>query len=212
MGKKQPRAPPEPLDDALICKADELTPGTDVVVVGGAHRRIHGYRAVILKSKAPSTTTFNIRVLQGTAEERRKIWTIDQAHVRYGPQGQAQDDGLHASLRWRMTPPPLTVFSARWLLGWQSFSTLVPPKPIKKGDSNEDQEHGESPTGSSLRRPTPKHRQSSRPSSTAAPPASAPLDDEEWVEIEVEAEEPLGTATASSMTRSPLQNSALQGR
>ncbi|CAE7349591.1 unnamed protein product [Symbiodinium microadriaticum] len=46
----------------------------------------------------------------------------------------AEDDGLHPSLRWRLRPPPLTVYSARFVLGWQSLATLVPPKPAKKTD------------------------------------------------------------------------------
>ncbi|CAE7397561.1 unnamed protein product, partial [Symbiodinium sp. CCMP2456] len=183
MGKKKPRVPPEPLDAALICKADELTAGTDVTVVGGAHSKIHGYHAVILKSGDSDDSAFNVRVLEGSAEERRKVYTIDRAHVVYRPpQGQVQDDGLDASLRWRITPPPLTVYSARWLLGWQSLRTLVPPKPEKNTGSEDAQgdqaaAEREAKTRTTRLLPTPKM---SAASSTATRYGA----EEEWVEVE----------------------------
>ena len=198
MGKKKPRVPPEPLDAALICKAEELTAGTDVTVVGGAHSKIHGYHAVILKSEDSDDSAFNVRVLEGSAEERRKVYTIDRAHVVYRPpQGQVQDDGLDASLRWRITPPPLTVYSARWLLGWQSLRTLVPPKPEKNTGSEDAQgdkaaADGEAKTRTTRLLPTPKM-------SVANSSATRSCAEEEWVEVEVDPEDPEDSHEAAAL-------------
>ncbi|CAE7401956.1 unnamed protein product, partial [Symbiodinium sp. CCMP2456] len=95
MGRKGPRVLPGPLDNSEFCRVDELTPGTDVTVVGGAHSKILGYHAIILKSRDQHAATLNIRVLEGSAEVRKKVWTIDRSHVAYrAPMGTAQDDGL----------------------------------------------------------------------------------------------------------------------
>ena len=65
--------------------------------------------------------------------QKRRTYTVDVQHLQSCTGLVAdQDDGLHPSLRWRLHPPPLTLYSARWLLGWASYATLVPPAAPKR--------------------------------------------------------------------------------
>ena len=135
MGKrKKPWIPPPPLDLSGI-DLEALGPGTDVIIKGGAHRRIQGLRGFILPSTEEHSTSFNVKLCQGPAPLQAKIWCVDRSHVeRCDPAPTGDDDGLHPSLRWRLRPPPLTVYSARFVLGWQSLDSLVPPKPEKRAE------------------------------------------------------------------------------
>ena len=63
----------------------------------------------------------------GPREQKRRTFTVDVQHLR-----PCLDDGLYPSLRWKLYPPPLTVFTAKYLMGWASLSTLVPPAAPKK--------------------------------------------------------------------------------
>ena len=69
----------------------------------------------------------------GTREQKRRTFTVDVQHLRPCSDTVASmDDGLYPSLRWKLYPPPLTVFTAKYLMGWASLSTLVPPAAPKK--------------------------------------------------------------------------------
>ena len=64
---------------------------------------------------------------------RGKLLTVALRNLRPGPIRFFEgDDGLSVPLRWKLYPPPLTRFSARWLLGWADYSTIVPPKPLHR--------------------------------------------------------------------------------
>ena len=135
--KKKPWIPPPPLDCANLVADDAMVPGADVLVTGGAHERIHGLKGYILPSSETNSTTVNIRLYQGHATLQSKIWCVDRSHVAVsGPGPPVEDDGLHPSLRWRLRPPPLTVFSARYVLGWQSLASMVPKKPEKRSQQD----------------------------------------------------------------------------
>ncbi|OLP90272.1 hypothetical protein AK812_SmicGene28190 [Symbiodinium microadriaticum] len=134
MGKKRkPWIPPPPLDSAILVAEDALVSGADVLITGGAHKRIHGLKGYILPSSEENSATVNVRLYQGHATLQSKIWCVDRSNVAVsGPGPPVEDDGLHPSLRWRLRPPPLTVFSVRFVLGWQSLATMVPMKPDKR--------------------------------------------------------------------------------
>ena len=110
---------------------DPLAAGTEAVVVAGHRPELVGVRVMIL----PSTdlTSRNVRPLQGLQVQKMRTYTVDVQHLQSCTGLVAdQDDGLHPSLRWRLHPPPLTLYSARWLLGWASYATLVPPAAPKR--------------------------------------------------------------------------------
>ena len=132
--KKKVWIPPPPLDCTNLVADDAMVPGADILVTGGAHTRIHGLKGYVLSSSEENSTTVNIRLYQGHAALQSKIWCVDRSNVVVcGPDPPVEDDGLHPSLRWRLRPPPLTVFSARFVLGWQS---LVPKKPEKRSQQD----------------------------------------------------------------------------
>ena len=110
---------------------DPLAAGTEAVVVAGHRPELVGVRVMIL----PSTdlTSRNVRPLQGLQVQKMRTYTVDVQHLQSCTGLVAdQDDGLHPSLRWRLRPPPLMLYSARWLLGWSSYATLVPPAAPKR--------------------------------------------------------------------------------
>ncbi|CAE7742593.1 unnamed protein product [Symbiodinium sp. CCMP2456] len=53
------------MDSSTICKMEELTPGTEIRITGGAHHRIIGRKGLILRDKHPTGSSFNIRLLEG---------------------------------------------------------------------------------------------------------------------------------------------------
>ena len=135
MGKKKKRVwiPPPPLDCTNLVADDAMIPGADILVTGGAHTRIHGLKGYVLPSSERHSNTVNIRLYQGHATLQSKVWCVDRSNVVVCPTDPpGEDDGLHPSLRWRLRPPPLTVFSARYVLGWESLASMVPPKPEKQ--------------------------------------------------------------------------------
>ena len=131
--KKRVWIPPPPLDCTNLVADDAMVPGATIKVTGGAHTRIHGLKGYVLPSSERQSTTVNIRLFQGHATLRSKVWCVDRSNVEVcEPDPPCEDDGLHPSLRWRLRPPPLTVFSARYVLGWESLASMVPPKPVKR--------------------------------------------------------------------------------
>ena len=115
---------------------DPLAAGTEAVVVAGHRPELVGVRVMILRST--DLTSRNVRPLQGLQVQKMRTYTVDVQHLQSCTGLVAdQDDGLHPSLRWRLHPPPLTLYSARWLLGWSSYATLVPPAAPKR-----DRSHG----------------------------------------------------------------------
>ena len=109
-----------------------LAAGTEAAKVVAGHRpELVGVRVLILPSTDHSSR--NVRPLQGSREQKLRTYTVDIQHLQACAGLVAdQDDGLHPSLRWRLHPPPLTLLSARWLLGWASYDTLVPPAAPKR--------------------------------------------------------------------------------
>ena len=108
MGKRKKPWIPPPLSGIDM---EALGPGTDVIIRGGAHSRIQGLRGFILPSTEENSTSFNVKLCQGPAPLQEKIWCVDRSHVeRCDPAPMGDDDGLHPSLRWRLRPPPLTVY------------------------------------------------------------------------------------------------------
>ena len=108
-----------------------LAAGTEAKVVAGHRPELVGVRVLILPSTDQSSR--NVRPLQGSREQKLRTYTVDIRHLQACAGLVAdQDDGLHPSLRWRLHPPPLTLLSARWLLGWASYDTLVPPAAPKR--------------------------------------------------------------------------------
>ena len=131
--KKRVWIPPPPLDCTNLVADDALVPGATIQVTGGAHTRIHGLKGFVLPSSERHSTTVNIKLFQGHATLQSKVWCVDRSNVEIcEPDPPCEDDGLHPSLRWRLRPPPLTVFSARYVLGWESLASMVPPKPEKR--------------------------------------------------------------------------------
>ena len=107
-----------------------LAAGTEAKVIAGHRPELVGVRVLILPSTDHSSR--NVRPLQGPREQKLRTYTVDIQHLQSCAGLVAdQDDGLHPSLRWRLHPPPLTLLSARWLLGWASYDTLVPPAAPK---------------------------------------------------------------------------------
>ena len=107
----KPWIPPPPLDSAILVAEDALVSGADVLITGGAHKRIHGLKGYILPSSEENSTTVNVRLYQGHATLQSKISCVHRSNVAVsGPGPPVEDDGLHPSLRWRLRPPPLTVF------------------------------------------------------------------------------------------------------
>ena len=43
---------------------------------------------------------------------------------------------MEPALRWRLRPPPLTIYSARFLLGWVAREAMVPPAAPKRTRSS----------------------------------------------------------------------------
>ena len=131
--KKRVWIPPPPLDCTNLVADDAMFPGATIKVTGGAHTRIYGLQGYVLPSSERQSTTVNVRLFQGHATLQSKVWCVDRSNVEVcEPDLPCEDDGLHPSLRWRLRPPPLTVFSARYVLGWESLASMVPPKPEKR--------------------------------------------------------------------------------
>ncbi|CAE7376727.1 unnamed protein product, partial [Symbiodinium necroappetens] len=190
---------------------DALVSGADVLITGGAHKRIHGLKGYILPSSEENSTTVNVRLYQGHATLQSKISCVHRSNVAVsGPGPPVEDDGLHPSLRWRLRPPPLTVFSARFVLGWQSLATMVPMKPDKRPQQG-------TPGQCQRRSPTfeaaegapvatafgkEKHHEGREKSPTqhenedelALPVRSLGDEQEEMVEVEIEDDERSGTS------------------
>ncbi|CAE6971442.1 unnamed protein product [Symbiodinium sp. CCMP2592] len=114
-----------------------LTVGTEVEVTDGHRQHLIGRRAIVLPTlECDQNTTRNVRLIQGPRAEQRRIYTIDREHLvpRLGSEATqaSMDDGMQPSMRWRYAPPPLTIFSARYLLGYQALATMVPPGAPKR--------------------------------------------------------------------------------
>ena len=89
---------------------------------------------LILPSTGPCSR--NVRLLSGPKDQQRRTLTLDVSHLEASASVRAQeDDGLHPCLRWQLRPPPLTVYTARFLLGWVSMKVLVPPAAPKRDGS-----------------------------------------------------------------------------
>ncbi|CAE7215921.1 unnamed protein product [Symbiodinium sp. CCMP2592] len=114
-----------------------LTVGTEVEVIDGHRRHLVGRRGIVLPTlECDRNTTRNVRIIQGPRDEQRRIFTIDKEHLapRLGLEATQASmcDGMEPSLRWRCAPPPLTIYSARYLLGYQALETMVPPAAPKR--------------------------------------------------------------------------------
>ena len=104
--RKKPWVPPAPLDPSIIVDPADLVSGADIIITGGAHRRIHGLKGFILPSTEIGSTTFNVKLYQGPTSLQSKIWCVDRSNVAASPpDAPAEDDGLHPSLRWRFEAP-----------------------------------------------------------------------------------------------------------
>ena len=90
---------------------------------------------------SPDAHSRNVRLLVGSHAQKRRRFTIDIRNLEACPGSRASaDDGLTPRLRWQLYPPPLTIFSAKFLLGWMSLDLLVPPAAPKRAPSGRWQE------------------------------------------------------------------------
>ena len=90
---------------------------------------------------SPDADSRNVRLLVGSHAQKRRRFTIDIRNLEACPGSRASaDDGLTPRLRWQLYPPPLTIFSAKFLLGWMSLDLLVPPAAPKRAPSGRWQE------------------------------------------------------------------------
>ena len=116
-----------------------LSAGSEAKITGGHHAHLLGAHVLILPS--PDAHSRNVRLLVGSRAQKRRTFTIDIRNLEACPGSRAPaDDGLTPRLRWQLYPPPLTIFSAKFLLGWMSLDLLVPPAAPKRAPSGRWQE------------------------------------------------------------------------
>ena len=112
--------------EAMAAALAPLAVGSEAIITGGHRKGLEGSRVLILPSTDPCSR--NVRLLSGPEDQQRRTLTLDVTHLKASAGVRAQeDDGLPPCLRWQLTPPPLTVYTARFLLGWVSMKVLVPP-------------------------------------------------------------------------------------
>ena len=89
--------------------SQRLKAGTEAVIVGGHRSELNGSR--------PHYAINGLHLQEcatgdGTKVQKRRIFTVDIQHLQPCRDTVASmDDG--PSLRWRLYPPPLTVFTAK---------------------------------------------------------------------------------------------------
>ena len=118
---------------------DPYAVGENVIITNGSRVYLHGAHAVVLPAAAGPTAfqgdddTRNVMLTDSRHGPRGKLLTVALRNLQPGPVRYFEgDDGMSVPLRWQLYPPPLTRFTARWLLGWADYSTIVPPKPLHK--------------------------------------------------------------------------------
>ena len=127
----------EPEEPTLLL--EPLSAGSEAIITGGHHAHLLGAHELVLPS--PDAHSRNVRLIAGTRAKKRRTFTIDIRNLEACPGSRASaDDGLTPRLRWQLYPPPLTIFSAKFLLGWMSLDLLVPPAAAKRAPSGQWQE------------------------------------------------------------------------
>ena len=113
--------------------------GANVVITGGVRVHLHGAHAVVLPAAAGAAAfrgdddTRTVMLTDHRHGPRGKLLTVALRNLKPGPVRSFEgDDGMTVPLRWKLYPPPLTRFTARWLLGWADYSTIVPAKPLHR--------------------------------------------------------------------------------
>ena len=108
----------EPEEPTLLL--GPLSAGSEAKITGGHHAHLLGAHVLILPS--PDAHSRNVRLLVGSRAQKKRTFTIDIRNLEACPGSRAlADDGITPRLRWQLYPPPLTIFSAKFLLGWMSL-------------------------------------------------------------------------------------------
>eukprot|EP00439_Symbiodinium_sp_Y106_P075193 s2461_g14.t2 len=127
----------EPEEPTLLL--GPLSAGSEAKITGGHHAHLIGAHVLILPS--PDAHSRNVRLLVGSRAQKKRTFTIDIRNLEACSGSRAHaDDGITPRLRWQLYPPPLTIYSAKFLLGWMSLDLLVPPAAPKRAPSGRWQE------------------------------------------------------------------------
>ena len=107
--------------------------GSNVLICGGSRPHLVGARAMVLPAASGAASSHTVVLTDNRHDRRGRVLTMDTANLQLAARRHLLgDDGMNVPLRWLLYPPPLTRFTARWLLGWSSYSTVVPEKPLHR--------------------------------------------------------------------------------
>ncbi|CAE7262797.1 unnamed protein product, partial [Symbiodinium microadriaticum] len=114
-------------------KDEVMEVGSNVLICGGSRPHLVGARAMVLPAASGAASSHTVVLTDNRHDRRGRVLTMDTANLQLAARRHLLgDDGMNVPLRWLLYPPPLTRFTARWLLGWSSYSTVVPEKPLHR--------------------------------------------------------------------------------
>ena len=124
--RRDPRAQPWTEEQVSQLDCTTLHPGAEAICVGGVHfTNLRGRLLLVLPhaqgTHSSDAFSYNVRIV---GQSGGKVYSISRDHLESTdddtPRPRVQDDGLLGPrLRWKLFPPPLTLFTAPVLLGWR---------------------------------------------------------------------------------------------